>query len=163
MTDKAISPLRRRLIEDMTIRRLSPKTQLHYIRHVKRFADFLDRSADKATAGILRAAAVGSGRSADGSSFPPRAAVVEGGSQDNSGRSCRGVHDLHLAELRSETRSHLVLEADGMDDRDPESDLPVVVGKWTAADSRMDIPQYWYVKLAYEARGPMRTPRTSSR
>jgi hypothetical protein len=30
MTDKAISPLRRRLIEDMAIRRLSPKTQLHY-------------------------------------------------------------------------------------------------------------------------------------
>ena len=50
MTDKAISPLRRRLIEDMTIRRLSPKTQLHYIRHVKRFADFLSRSVDKATA-----------------------------------------------------------------------------------------------------------------
>jgi hypothetical protein len=36
MTDKAISPSRRRLIEDMTIRRLGPKTQLHYIRHVKR-------------------------------------------------------------------------------------------------------------------------------
>src|SRR5580693_4665422 len=50
MTDKAISPLRRRLIEDIAIRRLSPKTQLHYIRHVKRFADFLGRSADKATA-----------------------------------------------------------------------------------------------------------------
>jgi Phage integrase, N-terminal SAM-like domain/Phage integrase family len=50
MTDKAISPLRRRLIEDMAIRRLSPKTQLHYLRHVKRFADFLGRSADKATA-----------------------------------------------------------------------------------------------------------------
>ena len=50
MTDKAISPLRRRLIEDMAIRWLSPKTQLHYIRHVKRFADFLGRSADKATA-----------------------------------------------------------------------------------------------------------------
>src|SRR6476469_4943955 len=50
MTDKAISPLRRRLIEDMAIRRLSPKTQLHYVRHVKRFADFLGRSADKATA-----------------------------------------------------------------------------------------------------------------
>src|SRR5436189_1502009 len=49
MTDKAISPLRRRLIEDITIRRLSPKTQLHYIRHVKSFADFLGRSADKAT------------------------------------------------------------------------------------------------------------------
>src|SRR6201993_4752293 len=50
MTDKAISPLRRRLIEDRTIRRLSPKTQYQYIRHVKKFADFLGRSADKATA-----------------------------------------------------------------------------------------------------------------
>jgi site-specific recombinase XerD len=54
MTDKAISPLRRRLIEDMAIRRLSPKTQLHYIRHIKRFADFLGRSADKATAKDVR-------------------------------------------------------------------------------------------------------------
>src|SRR6516162_5751992 len=50
MTDKTISPLRRRLIEDMTIRRLSPKTHYQYIRHVKKFADFLGRSADKATA-----------------------------------------------------------------------------------------------------------------
>jgi integrase/recombinase XerD len=50
MTDKAISRLRRRLIEDMAIRRLGPKTQHHYIRHVKRFADFLGQSADKATA-----------------------------------------------------------------------------------------------------------------
>jgi integrase/recombinase XerD len=50
MTDKAISPLRRRLIEDMTIRRLGPKTQHDYIRHVKSFADFLGRSPDKATA-----------------------------------------------------------------------------------------------------------------
>jgi integrase/recombinase XerD len=50
MTDKAISPLRQRLIEDMTIRRLGPKTQHDYIRHVKSFADFLGRSPDKATA-----------------------------------------------------------------------------------------------------------------
>jgi hypothetical protein len=49
MTDKAISPLRRRLIEDMAIRRLSPKTQLHYIRHVKRFADFLLNAEPSAT------------------------------------------------------------------------------------------------------------------
>ena len=49
MTNKAISPLRRRLIEDMAIRRLSPKTHYQYIRHVKKFADFLGRSADKAT------------------------------------------------------------------------------------------------------------------
>src|SRR5215472_3705604 len=50
MIDKAISPLRRRLIEDMTIRRLSANTQHQYIRHVKSFADFVGRSADKATA-----------------------------------------------------------------------------------------------------------------
>src|ERR1700759_5833505 len=50
MTDKAISPLRRRLIEDMTIRRLSSKTHYQYTRHAKKFADFLGRSADKATA-----------------------------------------------------------------------------------------------------------------
>ena len=50
MTNEAISPLRQRLIDDMTIRRLSPKTKQHYIRHVKRFADFLGQSADKATA-----------------------------------------------------------------------------------------------------------------
>jgi len=50
MTDKAISPLRRRLIEDMTIRRLSANTQHQYIRHIKRFADFVGRSLDKATA-----------------------------------------------------------------------------------------------------------------
>jgi Site-specific recombinase XerD len=49
MTDKAISPLRRRLIEDMTIRRLGPGTQHQYIRHVKSFADFVGRSPDKAT------------------------------------------------------------------------------------------------------------------
>jgi integrase/recombinase XerD len=50
MTEKAISPLRQRLIEDMTIRRLGPKTEHDYIRHVKSFADFLGRSPDKATA-----------------------------------------------------------------------------------------------------------------
>ena len=50
MTEKAISPLRQRLIDDMTIRRLGPKTQHEYIRHVKSFADFLGRSPGKATA-----------------------------------------------------------------------------------------------------------------
>jgi site-specific recombinase XerD len=54
MTDKAISPLRQRLIDDMTIRRLSPKTKQQYIRHVKNFADFVGRSPDKATAEDVR-------------------------------------------------------------------------------------------------------------
>jgi integrase/recombinase XerD len=50
MTDKAISPLRQRLIDDLAIRRLGPKTRHEYIRRVKGFADFLGRSPAKATA-----------------------------------------------------------------------------------------------------------------
>jgi hypothetical protein len=38
MTDEAMSPLRRRMIEDMAIRKLAPKTQQGYIRIVKEFA-----------------------------------------------------------------------------------------------------------------------------
>ena len=44
MTDEAMSPLRRRMIEDMTIRKLAPKTQQGYIRIIKEFAGFLGRS-----------------------------------------------------------------------------------------------------------------------
>jgi integrase/recombinase XerD len=44
MTDQAISPLRRRMIEDMTIRKLAPKTQQGYIRTIKNLAAFLGRS-----------------------------------------------------------------------------------------------------------------------
>jgi integrase/recombinase XerD len=44
MTDEAISPLRRRMIEDMTIRKLAPKTQHDYVQRVKDFAAFLNRS-----------------------------------------------------------------------------------------------------------------------
>jgi integrase/recombinase XerD len=49
MTDEAISPLRRRMIEDMTIRRLAPKTQQGYIRTIKNLAAFVARSPDTAT------------------------------------------------------------------------------------------------------------------
>jgi integrase/recombinase XerD len=49
MTDEAMSPLRRRMIEDMTIRKLAPKTQQGYIRTIKDFAAFLDRSPDTAS------------------------------------------------------------------------------------------------------------------
>jgi len=38
MTDEAMSPLRRRMIEDMTIRKLAPKTQRDYVQRVKHFA-----------------------------------------------------------------------------------------------------------------------------
>jgi site-specific recombinase XerD len=51
---QAISPLRQRMIDDMRLRKLSPKTQTGYIRAVKRFAGFLGRSPDKATVEDLR-------------------------------------------------------------------------------------------------------------
>jgi hypothetical protein len=38
MTDEAMSPLRRRMIEDMRMRRLAPKTQKDYIRGNRRHA-----------------------------------------------------------------------------------------------------------------------------
>ena len=54
MTDEAISPLRRRMIEDMTIRKLAPKTQQGYIRTIKDFAVFLGRTPDTASLEDIR-------------------------------------------------------------------------------------------------------------
>lgn len=51
---KSISPLRQRMLDDMTLRKLSPKTQNGYIRSVKKLTQFLGRSPDKATAEDLR-------------------------------------------------------------------------------------------------------------
>lgn len=53
-SNKSISPLRRRMIEDMTLRKLSPKTQSGYIRAVKNLTRFLGRSPDTASAEDLR-------------------------------------------------------------------------------------------------------------
>ncbi len=52
--DNPISPLRQRMIEDMTLRKLSPKTQSGYLRWVKRLNGFLKRSPATATAEDLR-------------------------------------------------------------------------------------------------------------
>src|SRR5438270_10183904 len=49
MTDEATSPLRQRMIEDMTIRKLTPKTQHDYVQRVKNLATFLGRSPDTAS------------------------------------------------------------------------------------------------------------------
>ena len=53
MTEKAISPLRRRMIEDMTVRNFVEKTKNDYVRHVKSLA-FLGRSPDTAAPEDLR-------------------------------------------------------------------------------------------------------------
>jgi integrase/recombinase XerD len=49
MIDEAKSPLRRRMIEDMTIRKLAPKTQHDYVQRIKNFTAFLGRSPDTAS------------------------------------------------------------------------------------------------------------------
>ena len=54
MTDQAMSPLRRRMIEDMTIRKFASKTQHDYLQRVKNFAAFLGRSPDTASAEDVR-------------------------------------------------------------------------------------------------------------
>ena len=52
---KPISPLRARMIEDMTVRNFGAATQREYIRAVKKLACFLGgRSPDTATAEELR-------------------------------------------------------------------------------------------------------------
>lgn len=51
---KPISPLRQRMIEDMTLRKFSPKTQTAYLRAVANFTRFLGRSPDTAEAEDLR-------------------------------------------------------------------------------------------------------------
>src|SRR5438309_8174859 len=54
MTTKAITPLRQRMIEDMTARKLCAGTQRGHIRSCKRFAAFLKRSPDTATCEDIR-------------------------------------------------------------------------------------------------------------
>ena len=54
MSTKTVSPLRHRMIEDMSLRNLAPRTQEHYIRSCKKLAAFLRRSPDTATAEDIR-------------------------------------------------------------------------------------------------------------
>jgi site-specific recombinase XerD len=54
MTTKAITPLRQRMIEDMSARKLCAGTQRGHIRSCKRFAAFLKRSPDTATCEDIR-------------------------------------------------------------------------------------------------------------
>jgi len=54
MPDNPISPLRQRLIDDMTARRFGEHTQRDYVRAVKNFADYLGCSPAEASAEDLR-------------------------------------------------------------------------------------------------------------
>ena len=50
----SISPLRQRMLEDMRMRKLEPRTQEAYIRAVRKLADYLKRSPQAATEEDLR-------------------------------------------------------------------------------------------------------------
>ena len=54
MNDETISPLRRRMIEDMTVRGIGAKTRHDYVRHIRTFTAFIGRSPDMATAEEVR-------------------------------------------------------------------------------------------------------------
>jgi site-specific recombinase XerD len=54
MSQKPISELRRRMLEDMAVRKFSEATIRNYIRHIVEFAKFLGRSPDTATAEDVR-------------------------------------------------------------------------------------------------------------
>jgi integrase/recombinase XerD len=53
-TDITVSPLRQRMVEDMAARKLGPHSQRSHIYSCKRFAAFLKRSPDTATADDIR-------------------------------------------------------------------------------------------------------------
>ena len=52
---ETVSPLRRRMLDDMAVRNFSPDTQREYVRAVKKLAAFLRRPPDTATAEEVRA------------------------------------------------------------------------------------------------------------
>jgi len=53
-TTKPVSPLRQRMLEDMALRKLAPKTQSNYLRAVINLTRFLGRSPDTASPEDLR-------------------------------------------------------------------------------------------------------------
>ena len=53
-SDRPVSALRARMIEDMNVRGFSEKTRNDYVRNVRAFAAFIGRSPDTATAEDLR-------------------------------------------------------------------------------------------------------------
>ena len=54
MTHSNISPLRQRMIDDMMLRKLSEKTQVQYVRAVRRFTKFFGQSPELASPEDLR-------------------------------------------------------------------------------------------------------------
>ncbi len=54
LSDRRVSPLRARMVEDMTVRGFAEKTRQDYVRHVQAFAAFIGRSPATATPEDIR-------------------------------------------------------------------------------------------------------------
>src|SRR5260370_34934344 len=54
LSDRRVSPLRARMIEDMTVRGFTEKTRQDYVRHAQAFAAFIGRSPATATPDDIR-------------------------------------------------------------------------------------------------------------
>jgi integrase/recombinase XerD len=82
-----ISPLRRPMIEDMTVRNLSPATQQSYLNAVSKFGRYFGRSPDRLGLEDVRAFQVH--LVATGISWPALAAEAWGKIVENLGRCSR--------------------------------------------------------------------------
>ena len=100
MTDKSISPLRRRFIEDMTVRGFTLATQRGYLRVVADFTAFFGRPPDQAGAEDLRRYQVG-----DVVGNPVRARA-------DLGQAVAALVVEHDAEAVGQPRHHLVPDAE---------------------------------------------------
>jgi integrase/recombinase XerD len=109
MTTETISPLRQRMIEDMTARKLGAGTQRSHVYSCKRFAAFLKRSPDTATREDIRR-------------FQLQLAET-GMSIGNRNRIMTGVRFMFRVTLR-----RLDLAAEIYQVREPEK-LPLVMSK----------------------------------
>jgi len=71
MSAAAITPLRRRMLEDMSARKLNPHTQRSHISSCKQFAAYLKPSPDTATADDIRLFQLHLVESGASSKYPP--------------------------------------------------------------------------------------------
>lgn len=87
-----MTPLRRRLIDDMTVRNLSPATQQSYVYAVAKFSRFFGRSPDQLGVGEVRVP-----RGDQAGTGPTIRMTDKAGVATRGGRSPTGVTTLATA------------------------------------------------------------------
>ena len=87
---KQISPLRQRMIDEMNMRKLGPKTQQSYLRAIERLAKYLKHSPEQATSEQLRQFQI--------------ALVAQGTSSGTINATLSGIQFLYCRRLTGPTR-----------------------------------------------------------